>query len=41
MTDCKKIVNHSKIQFAEEKSSFVIENPQRRKIERYEVDGCI
>jgi hypothetical protein len=41
MTDCKKIVDHSKIRFAEEKSCFVIENPQRRKVERYEVDGCI
>ncbi len=38
---CITTVDHSKIRFAEEKSSFIIENPQRRKIERYEVDGCI
>jgi hypothetical protein len=38
---CKETVDHSKIRFAEEKSSFVIENPKRRKIEKYEVDGCI
>ncbi len=41
MIDCIKTVDDSKIRFAEKKSSFIIENPKRRKIKRYEVDGGI
>lgn len=34
-------VNISNILFHEEKSRFVIKNPQRRMVEKHKVDGCI
>lgn len=39
--NCESSVNHLKIVVKENRSSFVVINPQRKNIRRIQVDGCL